>query len=604
MHGARVHGGEHAREHGARRAGRPQRLGVEGHREERPAAAEEELSRGLEVAGDAGALEHLDAPAGRQLHGVDRRLLVALGAVDRTDREERRLAARQGVRPSVGALPTLGVERRHRHGRPSRRRDAHEPDGGPRREEDGVVREPHAAAAVERLGDGDDRAAGDRRLLQLAVGEEGEPAAVGREEGVVAALRAGERPRLEAVERAHVDALLAPLDGEGGRQEASVGGDGDHRALLLGHRQRGTWRQVPGQADGAGARGRGWASHAAPEPRDGEGERDGDKAGDRPWARPAPVGACDRGASGRRRLLGAGRRGQRLLELEPRVAEIPQPPRRVLLEATPEQAAHLPRSVGGERAPVDLALQDGGQGVRDRLAAEGAAAAEHLVEDAAEGPDVGAAIGALAARLLGAHVGGGAEEDAGAGALLGESGRMGEVGWRALAGLGRERLGEAEVEHLHRAVAGELDVGGLQVAVDDTALVGVLEGLGDLAGDRQRLVERQRAARQPIGQGRALDQLHDQEAERRGRVRRLEGVEHGDARVVERGQDLGLALEAAQPVGVGGDRLGQHLDRHLAVEPRVARPVDLAHAAGAERGEDFVGAEARAQGERHGGGGL
>ena len=38
--------------------------------------------------------------------------------------------------------------------------------------------------------------------------------------------------------------------------------------------------------------------------------------------------------------------------------------------------------------------------------------------------------------------------------------------------------------------------------------------------------------------------------------------------------------------------VGQDLDRDVAVEARVARAVDLAHAAGAEGGEDLVGAEA------------
>ena len=56
-------------------------------------------------------------------------------------------------------------------------------------------------------------------------------------------------------------------------------------------------------------------------------------------------------------------------------------------------------------------------------------------------------------------------------------------------------LREAEVQHLHRAVGGQLDVRGLQVAVDDAALVGVLEGVGQLQRDRQRFVKRQREPR-------------------------------------------------------------------------------------------------------------
>ena len=53
----------------------------------------------------------------------------------------------------------------------------------------------------------------------------------------------------------------------------------------------------------------------------------------------------------------------------------------------------------------------------------------------------------------------------------------------------------------------------------------------------------------------------------------LDAVDLGDVRVVQRGEDAGLPLEARQPVRVGGERRGQHLQRHVAVEPRVAGAV-------------------------------
>ena len=46
--------------------------------------------------------------------------------------------------------------------------------------------------------------------------------------------------------------------------------------------------------------------------------------------------------------------------------------------------------------------------------------------------------------------------------------------------------------------------------------------------------------------------------------------------------------------GSAASVLGQDLDRDRAIEPRVARLVDLAHAARAEGGEDLVRAEAGA----------
>ena len=95
-------------------------------------------------------------------------------------------------------------------------------------------------------------------------------------------------------------------------------------------------------------------------------------------------------------------------------------------ETTREQPPDARRRLDGQPRPVGLALDDGAEDVGERLALEGRAAGEHLVEHAAERPDVGAAIHRLPARLLRRHVGGGAEDDAGL-----RHGRRGD-GWRRL----------------------------------------------------------------------------------------------------------------------------------------------------------------------------
>ena len=71
-----------------------------------------------------------------------------------------------------------------------------------------------------------------------------------------------------------------------------------------------------------------------------------------------------------------------------------------------------------------------------------------------------------------------------------------------------------------------------------------------------------------------------------------------DVRVRERSDGLRLPLEASTPIRVGRDRVGQDFDRHIAAEPRVARPVHLAHSTGAEGRNDLVRAKACAGGER------
>ena len=95
---------------------------------------------------------------------------------------------------------------------------------------------------------------------------------------------------------------------------------------------------------------------------------------------------------------------------------------------------------------------------------------------------------------------------------------------------------------------------------------------------------------EPLGEVLALDELHDEDVGLRPVRERdaVEAVEVGDAGVVERGEQLRLALEAREPIGVGSEGLGQQLQRDIAPELRVGRAVHLAHAAGADRGRDPV----------------
>ena len=54
-------------------------------------------------------------------------------------------------------------------------------------------------------------------------------------------------------------------------------------------------------------------------------------------------------------------------------------------------------------------------------------------------------------------------------------------------------LGQAEVEHLDEPSGVRRDVGRLQIAMDDPALVRRIQRVGDLPRDRQRFVERESA---------------------------------------------------------------------------------------------------------------
>ena len=111
-------------------------------------------------------------------------------------------------------------------------------------------------------------------------------------------------------------------------------------------------------------------------------------------------------------------------------------------------------------------------------------AGEHLVEHAAEGPDVGPLVDHLAARLLRAHIGRRAEHGADAGPISRDC-RAGGVAF----GGRLEGPRQTEVEQLHGPVRPQGDVGGLQIAVHDALLVRGIEPRRHLLRDGHHLRE-------------------------------------------------------------------------------------------------------------------
>ena len=111
-----------------------------------------------------------------------------------------------------------------------------------------------------------------------------------------------------------------------------------------------------------------------------------------------------------------------------------------------------------------------------------------------------------------------------------------------------------------------------QVAVDDATLMGRFEGFGDLLGNRQRLIQRDRPLRDPLGEGRPLDQLQH---ERPRALGFLDAVDGGDVRVVEAGEDLRLPLEPGEAIRISREGVGEDLQRDLAVQLRVGGLIHL-----------------------------
>ena len=115
----------------------------------------------------------------------------------------------------------------------------------------------------------------------------------------------------------------------------------------------------------------------------------------------------------------------------------------------------------------------------------------------------------------------------------------------------------------------------------DAAAVRGVDGIEDLPREHQGVIELDRAReRLPV------DVLHDQ-------VVRPDVIERTDMRMVQAGDRVRLALEAF------AEGRQHFLDGDDAVEPGVASLVDLAHAAGADRHDDFVGTEPGARRQGH-----
>ncbi len=149
---------------------------------------------------------------------------------------------------------------------------------------------------------------------------------------------------------------------------------------------------------------------------------------------------------------------------------------------------------------------------------------------------------------------------------------------------------QAEIRDLGRAVGGEQDVGRLEVAVDDPALVGGLDGLGYRGHQGGGLAGRLRRARHHLGQAAALDEFH---GEVRPAVQVADLVDLHDVRMAQAGHGFRLAQKALQLLRPGGGAGQEHFQGDGAVEAQVPRLVDDAHAAAAQHPLHLMAADAR-----------
>jgi len=160
--------------------------------------------------------------------------------------------------------------------------------------------------------------------------------------------------------------------------------------------------------------------------------------------------------------------------------------------------------------------------------------------------------------------------------------------------LGPGLLGQAHVGELGGPVGADQHVLGLDVAVDHSAGVGVLQRPGHLGDDGQGfLLVQSPLLAEDLRQRAALDELHGQVVV----VAALTHVQGADqVGMVELAGQPGLAHEALHEVAVLGEVPAQDLEGHLAVHGDLAGQVHRAHPALAELAEQLVALDGLAGG--------
>ena len=179
----------------------------------------------------------------------------------------------------------------------------------------------------------------------------------------------------------------------------------------------------------------------------------------------------------------------------------------IFLQTLPQQVLQLRGRCFRQRAPVRFLLENPANGVRRRISGKCLPARHHLEQHAAERPHVGTRVDLLPARLFGTHVRRRPEDGPDA------AFRPPCVGGGKALVSGRSpaaRFRQPEVEHFHDAGGRHLDIGRLEIAMDDALVVRRLERFGDLPRHRQRIGEPQRTVFDPFCQRVAFDQLEHQ----------------------------------------------------------------------------------------------
>ena len=145
-----------------------------------------------------------------------------------------------------------------------------------------------------------------------------------------------------------------------------------------------------------------------------------------------------------------------------------------------------------------------------------------------------------------------------------------------------ELFDEPEIAEFGDTGSGEQDIGGLDIAVDEPAMMQVFEGHRHIQRDAGGIADGQRAG--AIQQELATRAIHVFEDEKRPAGRRiaLAGKSPDDMRELKRLPDLRFAEESSRKAAIVAEMIGEHFERDGPPLVRIVGQEDGAHAAAAE----------------------
>ena len=116
------------------------------------------------------------------------------------------------------------------------------------------------------------------------------------------------------------------------------------------------------------------------------------------------------------------------------------------------------------------------------------------------------------------------------------------------------RLCQTEVQHFHGpVVVAHFDVRRLQITVNHAVLVRGGQRIRDLARNREGFRKGERSPSDAIGQGRPFHELEDEGVHV---IAVLDAVNRGDVWMIERRENVRLAAEPRETIGVTRERFG------------------------------------------------